>query len=281
MKSGRKTGEAGDEPLYSIGAVARMLGVSPSTLRGWEKRYGSVEPGRSKGAQRLYSRNEIDKLRFVKASLEAGASPGDAHRLLATRLPQPAGEPAPVRRESGQPTAAAVEVAVGGAPIPLHAHYPTFYATDQGRMRLALPFLRDGLRLGQPCSLVASGEVAEAYRKELSALEGVDAGALAMVDGPGQTVEACLAFWETSMWKALDGGASVIRVVGEMACERQLFASEAEMMRYELAYNSIARRFPVITLCQYDVREFRGEIVFEAFKAHPDVYDQQVGVFLS
>jgi len=46
-----------DEPLYSIGAVARMLDVAPSTLRGWEKRYRVVAPGRSKGAQRLYSAN--------------------------------------------------------------------------------------------------------------------------------------------------------------------------------------------------------------------------------
>jgi len=160
--------------------------------------------------------------------------------------------------------------------VPLHAHYPTFYSTDEGRARMALPFLRDGLRLGQPCFLAASGPVAERYKAALPAGAG-----LTIVDGPGQSVEEALAFWERTMWNAIESGASVIRVVGEMACEREHFSSEAEMMRYELAYNSIARRFPVVSLCQYDVREFRGEIVFEAFKAHPDVYDQQVGVFLS
>ena len=144
-------------------------------------------------------------------------------------------------------------------------------------MRLAVPFLRDGLRLGQPCFLVASGEVAQAYAAALFPT----AGDLTVVDGPGKSIDESLAFWERSMWKALDAGAGVVRVVGEMAGVRELFASEAEMMRFELAYNGIARRFPVVTLCQYDVREFRGEIVFEAFKAHPDVYDQQVGVFLS
>ena len=165
---------------------------------------------------------------------------------------------------------------LGGAPVPLHAHYPTFYSTDEGRMRMSLPFLRDGLRLGQPCFLAATGAVAERYRAALPAGAG-----LTVVDGPGQSVEDALAFWERAMWQAIENGASVIRAVGEMTCERELFSSEAEMMRYELAYNRIARRFPVVSLCQYDVREFRGDIVFEAFKAHPDVYDQQVGVFLS
>jgi DNA-binding transcriptional MerR regulator len=71
------------EALYSIGAVARMLDVPTSTLRAWEERYGVVTPERSRGSQRLYSRSEIEQLRFIKAQLDLGASAADAHRLLA------------------------------------------------------------------------------------------------------------------------------------------------------------------------------------------------------
>ena len=73
-------------PIYSIGAVARMVGVSATTIRTWEERYGLVVPERSPGGHRLYTRDQVEQLRFVKSELESGAQPGTAHRLLADRL---------------------------------------------------------------------------------------------------------------------------------------------------------------------------------------------------
>ena len=73
-------------PVYSIGAVARMLDIPPATLRTWEERYGQPVPERSPGGHRLYSRDQVDQLRFVKVQLAQGISPADAHRLLAERL---------------------------------------------------------------------------------------------------------------------------------------------------------------------------------------------------
>jgi DNA-binding transcriptional MerR regulator len=73
-------------PLYSIGAVAQMLGIPAATLRTWEERYGFPVPERSPGGHRLYSRDQVDQLRFVTAQLANGMSPADAHRLLAERL---------------------------------------------------------------------------------------------------------------------------------------------------------------------------------------------------
>src|SRR5437867_3365149 len=70
-------------PIYGIGAVARLLGIRPSTIRTWEERYGAVSPQRSPGGRRLYSRDEVDRLRFVKTKVEEGMQPADAHRLLA------------------------------------------------------------------------------------------------------------------------------------------------------------------------------------------------------
>jgi CheY-like chemotaxis protein len=73
-------------PVYSIGAVARMLAIPTATLRTWEDRYGLPVPERSHGGHRLYSRDQVDQLRFVKAQLAHGMAPADAHRLLADRL---------------------------------------------------------------------------------------------------------------------------------------------------------------------------------------------------
>ena len=68
--------------IYSIGAVERMLGVPAATIRNWEERYGLVKPERSDGGHRLYTRGEVEQLRFVKEGLDRGLQPAEAHRLL-------------------------------------------------------------------------------------------------------------------------------------------------------------------------------------------------------
>lgn len=79
--------------IYSIGAVARMLGVPTATLRTWEERYEVVVPERSSGGHRLYTRDQVEELRFVLRSIERGLQPADAHRLLADRLAEGSGSP--------------------------------------------------------------------------------------------------------------------------------------------------------------------------------------------
>ena len=69
--------------VYSIGAVARMLGVPAQTLRAWEDRYQQIVPARSSGGQRLYRRDQVDQLSFIRNQIEQGLQPADAHRLLA------------------------------------------------------------------------------------------------------------------------------------------------------------------------------------------------------
>ena len=77
--------EAG-RPLYSISAVTRMVGGPVATLRTWEDRYGLVVPVRNASGHRLYSRDHLEQLKYVKARMAEGASAADAHRLLAERI---------------------------------------------------------------------------------------------------------------------------------------------------------------------------------------------------
>ena len=90
---------AGDRPVYSISAVARMLDIQVATLRTWEDRYVQVVPARNVSGHRLYSRHQVEQLRFVRAQMTGGATAADAHRLLAERI------------DTGQPL-------VGPAPLP-------------------------------------------------------------------------------------------------------------------------------------------------------------------
>ena len=53
------------EPCYVISIAARMIGVHAQTLRYYEKE-GLIEPSRSQGRVRLYSKRDIDRLRQIK-----------------------------------------------------------------------------------------------------------------------------------------------------------------------------------------------------------------------
>lgn len=73
-------------PVYSISAAARMLGVPSATLRTWEDRYALVVPERNASGHRLFSRSQIEELRFVTLRIAGGMSAADAHRLLSEQL---------------------------------------------------------------------------------------------------------------------------------------------------------------------------------------------------
>ena len=55
-------------PIYSISAIARMLDVPVATLRTWEDRYGQVVPERNASGHRLYTRDQLEQLKFVQGS---------------------------------------------------------------------------------------------------------------------------------------------------------------------------------------------------------------------
>jgi MerR family transcriptional regulator/heat shock protein HspR len=70
------------EDLYFISTAARMLGMHPQTLRKYE-RLGLIQPSRTIGSIRLYSRDEIERLRAIKRLVEgAGINLAGIQRLL-------------------------------------------------------------------------------------------------------------------------------------------------------------------------------------------------------
>jgi MerR family transcriptional regulator/heat shock protein HspR len=57
------------QPRYVISVAARMLGVHAQTLRYYE-RAGMIEPSRSRGNRRLYSMEDIERLRRIKTLID-------------------------------------------------------------------------------------------------------------------------------------------------------------------------------------------------------------------
>jgi DcmR-like sensory protein len=157
-------------------------------------------------------------------------------------------------------------------------HLATYFESEEGRLRIAAPFLSDGLKLGQPCFLIASGEVLDRYiealEKEVPAelAEARRRGLFATAPAPGRTVEEALTFWDEQIGKALSAfGPTIVRIVGDMACVKTCFATVHQMLIFERSVSGILKRSPTVALCQYDVREFDGPSLLETIKAHPDV----------
>ena len=61
-------------PIYNLKAVIKETGLSPDTLRAWERRYGLIKPHRSPGGHRLYSRQDIELLKWLVARQHEGLS---------------------------------------------------------------------------------------------------------------------------------------------------------------------------------------------------------------
>jgi DNA-binding transcriptional MerR regulator len=68
-------------PLYSVGQVAGMLGVQPAFLRRLDTEQ-VVQPARSDGGQRRYSRTEIVRVQQVSAMADEGMTLAGIRRIL-------------------------------------------------------------------------------------------------------------------------------------------------------------------------------------------------------
>jgi DNA-binding transcriptional MerR regulator len=110
------------KPYFRIGEVSRLTGVKPYVLRYWESEFPQVAPTKTRANQRLYRREDVERILVIK-------------RLLYTERYTIAG--ARARLEAGEPPAdgAPTEPGAGPAALPDHA-----------ALRERLIRLRDALR---------------------------------------------------------------------------------------------------------------------------------------
>ncbi|MEO6713165.1 MAG: MerR family transcriptional regulator [Mycobacteriales bacterium] len=92
-----------------IGDLARRLGMRVDTLRAWERRYGLLQPQRSTGGFRLYSRADEAIVRAMIVEIDRGFPPAQAAKLaLAGRPPRAAALPAAMQAADHAPAEPAV-----------------------------------------------------------------------------------------------------------------------------------------------------------------------------
>jgi excisionase family DNA binding protein len=245
------------DKLLTTREAARFLRASEASLRRWAD--AGLLPASRLGRRRARRFKEDDLLRFMGPS-QGGPSPAT----------------------TGLPRAIALE----GMSVGLGSHLASFYSTDTGRLRLGLPFVRDGIETGQACVLFAVPEVREHHLRALQQ-EHVDVdaaerdGLLTMLPFESLTPEEFIARLERVFIDVMRRRPGPFRFLGETVAELTSVQSVKAFLTLEHQSGALAKRFPMVMLCAYDVREFDGSTVLECLKLHHDTFAHELGSFLS
>lgn len=236
-----------NDTLLDIKDAARFLSVSETSLRRWTNsgRLACLRIGRRR--ERRFRR--ADLLAFLERPIDAGSVAGEA----------------PVRTST---TASDADTIATGT------HLCGLYGTDADRVRLAAAFLGGGLDSSTVNIVVGPREsrtaILGALEARVSSLsELVDQGRIVSTDYESSP-EAQLDFFRARFTSVVRDGVRSFRVVGDLSGLAERAGPEA-VARFESGYAStIARRYPVVTLCEYDVRLFTGPELLTALRGHPD-----------
>ena len=181
---------------------------------------------------------------------------------------------------------AARAIVIHGMAVALGSHLVSFYSNDAGRLRVGVPFLRDGLLAGQACVMYVTARLREHYLKALSG-EGVDVdaainnGLLRFMSTRRQPAAGWIGDFERQVDNALRDHPGPVRFLGEPVAALPSLGSVQELLSLEQQLAPVVRRLPVVMLCPYDVRTFDGFTIVEALKLHFDTYSYQLAYFLS
>jgi transcriptional repressor of dcmA and dcmR len=241
---------ADSNELLDIGRAAALLNVSETSLRRWTNsgRLPCLRVGQRR--ERRFRRGDL--LAFLEGR-PSDISPhtGDAARQKISSLSE------------------------GPVTLTFGSHLCGLYASDLGRITLAHPFLLAGLNEGSVCFLVGPvtthRQVLKFLRKSRPSLDAdIYAGRLLLSEyHPGTRGQN--KYFRALLDKMAAEGAQSFRIIGDMWGMRSK-SSAAALIQYEADYDQlIARNYPVVTLCIYDVRKFSGVEVLSTLKGHRDI----------
>jgi excisionase family DNA binding protein len=245
------------DKLLTTREAARFLRASEASLRRWAD--AGLLPASRVGRRRARRFKEQDLLRFMGPS-QGGPSPAI----------------------TGLPRAVAIE----GMAVGLGSHLASFFSSDTGRLRLGLPFLRDGVQSGQPCVLFALPDSRTQYVRALER-ESVDVdaaerdGLMIMLEIGAVSPDEFIARLEAVFIDVMRQRPGPFRFLGEPVAGLSSVQSVKAFLTLEYQCGALAKRFPLVMLCAYDVRAFDGPTVLECLKLHHDTFAHELGYFLS
>lgn len=165
------------------------------------------------------------------------------------------------------------------APLRPDAHGPgglvhpaLVYESDESFLATCVPFLREGLTLGEQALAVTSARNIDL----LSDAMGPDAGRVDFHEART---------WLTTPWRAqhayrryVEGhaaGGARVRVIGEPFAPERTPAAVVEWTRYESMLNIAFTELPLTILCPYDTRALPRSVVEHAYCTHPVLLERK------
>jgi methanogenic corrinoid protein MtbC1 len=100
-----------DTSIYNLKVVLQETGLKADTIRIWERRYGLPKPGRGDGGHRLYSRRDIESIKWLMARRGEGLSISSAVNLWNTLIAEGNDPLQPSSLPSAVPVAGEVDLA--------------------------------------------------------------------------------------------------------------------------------------------------------------------------
>ncbi len=172
-----------------------------------------------------------------------------------------------------------------GIAIDYGNHLCSLYETDIGRVKLSVPFLADGLRAGDKCFLVATKATQKVILDALSETYPATSSDIAnsrLILSDGMTTsDGFYDYLEHHFLQSSRQGDQYMRVLGDMAWAIDMGMSTDDLMSFEMRYNhSLAKKFAVVSLCQYDSRKFTGTEIVKALKTHEDTFQFPLSRFV-
>ncbi|MGM1065035.1 anti-sigma factor RsbA family regulatory protein [Saccharothrix sp. Mg75] len=144
-------------------------------------------------------------------------------------------------------------------------HSAAYYASDDELLSAAVPFLLDGLALGEPVVVSLAPERAGLVRAELPRTAGV---VFTETDDLYARPASAIKSYRELMARFVAGGARGIRIVGEIP-PAALTTSWDWWARYESAVNHAYDDFPLRSMCAYDTRTTPRRVLDDVARTHP------------
>jgi DNA-binding transcriptional MerR regulator len=227
--------------------VARRLGVAPSTLRTWDRRYGLGPSRHTDGRHRRYGTSDIGRLELMQRALLRGASTAEAARYALEQMPKTAAVPAgPAMPSSERP----LRVETPGGAVVL----PTGQDEQDVPSRLAR-------RLSTAALAMDVGAVQRMLAETIA-----DAGVLAGWEGVIDPVLSALG----ARWRGVSAGAEVEYLLAECVY--------AALVRATPVLARPRNHRPVLLGCVPDERDSMAMYALAACLAERRVGTQLFGV---
>ncbi|HSA93666.1 MAG TPA: MEDS domain-containing protein [Terriglobales bacterium] len=260
-----------------------MVEARPKACRGIERRISDYLEGQVTSRQRADIRGHLRRCRRCAAVFEGVRN---LRRLAADpcAFPLPAGFSQRLRRriqEAVQPPALLVPLGVGDAMARSGDHVGYFWESEPD-FEAAVGFLEAGLR-GRDAGFIFGHPQANQRVLAILSRHGFDVARLAqerrlfVLEGK-PTGQAMLEDIAAAFKLALDAGAPLLRLLGNIGWGRPDWPPDDAILEFESRVTVAAKSLPAVIVCMYDVAALPGRILLKGgFETHPLTYhDQQL-----